>query len=63
LKLEAVEAVGSERAAVKEDMSGVKEDISGEPYAKKHKDMVMEDVVTGPEFLHPEPDAAVESEA
>ena len=71
LKPEAVKSVKSERASVKEDteiIPGEKADISEKPCAKKHKDMdmenlVMEDVVIEPEFLHPKMDIEVESEA
>ena len=56
LKFEPVESVESERAAVKGNMPE-------KPYAKNHKDVVVEDVVMEPEFLRPKPDSAVESEA
>jgi nitrogenase molybdenum-cofactor synthesis protein NifE len=59
LKLEAVESFESdesERAAVMGNMSE-------KPCTKNHTDVVTEDMVIEPEFVHPKPDAAVESEA
>jgi len=62
LKLEAVKAVESVESDESEK-AAVKGNMSEKPCAKNHKDVVTEDMVVEPEFLHPKPDAAVESEA